>query len=273
MKIFYYYNSSNNPNGLHCKNARTEIIDTIKLGSMLLFTIFMLFNTNFAFASDLKLKDTWHYSIDYNNKTIKITGGKISNKSDYTSGTIKLAVFINRISSNDGKGYYLAEYKLEPLEGGYYYYDTKRTLDFQVVPPNGEYFIKLYLLEYTEDGYVSRDYLKFSGYLTFNNKNNNESNLQNQQFLQKLYEYQILLQQQLNNLNPQSNNYNGYSNQRIDSRISELEFNIQEAEKSLSLYEEVGREHYSLSNTMLQKSTRDLIKTYKNQLYQLRMKK
>lgn len=61
--------------------------------------------------------------------------------------------------------------------------------------------------------------------------------------------------------------------QQIDLQISQLERKIKDSERSLKLFEEMGEKNPSISNSMLQQSTLQLIQTYEQQKYNLELEK
>lgn len=122
----------------------------------------------------IKLSGNWTYQIDYNTQTTHITGAKIDNNAtEGKSGTIKISLYLTDTKYNGGSitGFAIANCSFEPLSAGYVYNDIDKTLNFDVYPPSKNYYITLLLLEYTDNGYVIKDYLNFDGTLAFNNRN------------------------------------------------------------------------------------------------------
>ncbi|MDP3442498.1 MAG: hypothetical protein Q8T08_06505 [Ignavibacteria bacterium] len=68
-----------------------------------------------------------------------------------------------------------------------------------------------------------------------------------------------------------NNSNNKYRAEQIKIQIRQLEGKIKDSNRSLQLYEEMGSKNISISNQMLQQSTRQLIRTYENQKSNLEM--
>nr|WP_321486265.1 zinc finger-like domain-containing protein [uncultured Draconibacterium sp.] len=127
--------------------------------------------------SDLKLLETWSYSVDWGNNNIRVKGGKIKNNDEAgSSGTIKIIIFLTTTKydlESSPNGYIFAEYKFKPLDAGHQYYNINKTLSIRNKPQNGgNYYVTIMLLEYSNEGYVIIDYLNFKGYITVPNTYN-----------------------------------------------------------------------------------------------------
>jgi hypothetical protein len=135
--------------------------------------VVVIFITMIAFlsakASDLKFSGNWNYNIDKSLETVRITGDKLKNSSDWKSGSIKIMLYLTQTKYSDGSinGYVLAEYQFDQLEDEHYYYDIDKTLDFKDEPSSGSFFITLILAEYTDNGYVIRDFRNSDEIISF----------------------------------------------------------------------------------------------------------
>lgn len=121
----------------------------------------------------VELSGNWGYQIDYSQQNVRITGAKIENKAtEGKSGTVKLSLYLTKTKYSGGSitGYALIDYQLDQLQGGYYYHDINRTINFNVNPPSGNYYVTLLLMEYTDNGFVIKDYLCFDDLLAFDDR-------------------------------------------------------------------------------------------------------
>ena len=83
---------------------------------------------------------SWGYKID--REEITVYGDKIQNQNNGgRTGTLKIAVFATNYPYSGGyiNGYNLFERTLEPLEGGYYYYDVSKS-GWCTYPPQWKVF-------------------------------------------------------------------------------------------------------------------------------------
>lgn len=135
-------------------------MDKIKLLLCFISVIVSLTNT---FATNVKLRGDWDYSIDYENCTVQIIGDEIVNKDvNSRSGLLKLQLrFTNsRYDGGQLNGNIVAECKFSSLKGGYVYSEIDKQLDF-IPPKTGDYFVTIALLELIDDKYYVVDYLNF----------------------------------------------------------------------------------------------------------------
>ena len=110
---------------------------------------------------------SWGYKIDGNE--ITVYGDKIQNQNNGgRTGTLKIAVFATNYPYSGGyiNGYNLVERTLEPLEGGYYYYDVSKS-GWCTYPPSGRYSITILLMEYISYDYKIVDYITMDRYTSF----------------------------------------------------------------------------------------------------------
>jgi len=116
--------------------------------------------------SSQSLSGSWGYKIDGNQ--ITLYGDKINNHNNSgSSGTLKVAIYATNYPYNGGSinGYKLYEYKLDPLDAGYYYDDVSNT-GWCTYPPSGRYSLTILLLEY-DYTYKIVDYISMDGYTRF----------------------------------------------------------------------------------------------------------
>lgn len=121
----------------------------------------------------VKLLGSWGYQIDYSQQNVRITGAKIENSAtEGKSGTVKLSLYLTTTKYTGGSitGYALIDYQLDQIEAGYYYHDINRVINFNVNPPSGNYYVTLLLMEYTDNGFVIKDYLCFDDLLAFDDR-------------------------------------------------------------------------------------------------------
>lgn len=77
---------------------------------------------------------------------------------DWTTGTIKLEVWAFKKPFVDSqRGYQIAFFTYDPLEGGFNYRDIWGQSRLRVRPKPGKYYLTVFLEEYTEYGYETRD--------------------------------------------------------------------------------------------------------------------
>lgn len=110
---------------------------------------------------------SWGYKIDGNE--ITVYGDKIQNQNNGgRTGTLKIAVFATNYPYSGGyiNGYNLFERTLEPLEGGFYYYDVSKS-GWCTYPPSGRYSITILLMEYISYDYKIVDYITMDRYTSF----------------------------------------------------------------------------------------------------------
>jgi hypothetical protein len=97
--------------------------------------------------SDLRLEGTVSYLIS--GGFVNMTADRISNYSSGRSGTISLELWATvTYPSGPSVTYYeLGSYQMDPLDGGWYYYDVDVTVPY-TPPPRGCYYITMAILEY-----------------------------------------------------------------------------------------------------------------------------
>lgn len=130
----------------------------------ILFTLFIIL---FVKLSAQNFSGNWGYRI--NGNEINVYGDKIQNQNNGGStGTLKIVVYATDYPYDGGslRGYNLFESKLEPLDGGYYYYDVSKT-GWCTYPPSGSYSITIVLMEYISYDYKIVDYVTMDGYSRF----------------------------------------------------------------------------------------------------------
>lgn len=177
----------------------------------LILITFLLVITE-AFAQENKgviLSGDWSYNIDFAQKEVHITGAKIENNSaGGKSGTLKIILYLTATKYSGGSisGYPLAEYTFGQLEGGYYYHDIDKRLDFSSTPPVGNYYLTLCLCEYNESYYI-KDYLNFDNLLTIDNSVERLNTLSN-----ALNAFSKVLNNDENNYNYNNSNNSNNSN-------------------------------------------------------------
>lgn len=95
---------------------------------------------------------TVSYSINRSAKTVELHCDKIVKKGANGTGTLKVQLWAITESEKNriNRGYILAEFTLDPLEGNSHYYDIDRTLSMNIPPP-GEYPLGLELSSYHDD--------------------------------------------------------------------------------------------------------------------------
>lgn len=121
-------------------------------------------------ATNVKLEGTWKYSMDYENCKVRISGEKIvNNESGGYSGTLKIQLRFTSEEYSGGSigGNIVAEYVLNPLQGGYQYSGIDQILDF-IPPETSTYYVTIALLEYIDDNYYIISHLNFNGQITYN---------------------------------------------------------------------------------------------------------
>lgn len=165
----------------------------------------------------IKLSGNWSYSMDFSEQTTHITGAKIINNESSTSGTVKISLYLTDTKYAGGSinGYALANYKFDQLEGGYYYHDVDKQLNFDASPPSGNYYVTLLLLEYTNDGFIIRDYLSFDDLLAFDSR-------KTERVLNAIAEGLNSLSNSLNNSN--NNSYSNLNNTNNNTSSGHMEF-------------------------------------------------
>ena len=102
---------------------------------------------------------SWGYRIS--DHYITLYGDKIENQNNGgRTGTLKVAIYATNYRYNGGSlnGYLLYEYKLDPLDAGYYYSDVSQR-GWCTYPPRGTYFLTIVLLEYITYDYEIVDYV------------------------------------------------------------------------------------------------------------------
>tara|TARA_B100001778_G_C18489307_1_gene584291 strand:- start:642 stop:1043 length:402 start_codon:yes stop_codon:yes gene_type:complete len=128
--------------------------------------LLLLFIPLFSISAQ-NLSGSWGYRI--NGKQITIYGDKIENQNNGgRTGTLKIAIYATSYPYSGGylNGYLLYESKLDPLDGGYYYYDVSKT-GWCTYPPKGSYSLTILLLEYSSYDYEIVDYVTMDGYTRF----------------------------------------------------------------------------------------------------------
>jgi len=165
----------------------------------------------------IKLSGNWSYSMDFSAQTAHITGDKIVNNASSTSGTVKISLYLTDTKYAGGSinGYALANNKFDQLEGGYYYHDVDKQLNFDASPPSGNYYVTLLLLEYTNDGFVIRDYISFENLLAFDSR-------KTERVLNAIAEGLNNLSNSLNNSN--SNSYSNPNNTNSNRSTGHMEY-------------------------------------------------
>lgn len=123
--------------------------------------LFMSFQVS---AQELEMTGDIGYSIDLESGTANITVDKISNHNDGgSSGSLKLILFYSsdRYYEGTANGYVVAEYQLsDVLNGGEYFYDVDRNVSF-TAPPDGDYYVMLFLTEWDGSQYLIVDNMNF----------------------------------------------------------------------------------------------------------------
>ncbi len=136
--------------------------------SVFIICILLTYNTHLV-ATDLKFHGSCGYSLDIEKQAITISIDTITNSSNNTSGSIKVSVCLtySPFNGETQTAFNLAEYQFsEVLETNYCYAGVQRTLQTQN-PKQDEYHIVFLLWEYTEEGWVVRDYRNFKDRITF----------------------------------------------------------------------------------------------------------
>ncbi len=104
------------------------------------------------------------YKVDFEDETVTFEIDRIENNNDGGhSGTLVLKLYFSEeyYSGDDLSAYAGASYRLtDVLEGGEYFYDIDRTVDF-TCPPDGFYYPIVALLEWKGDDYYIIDYSTF----------------------------------------------------------------------------------------------------------------
>ena len=121
----------------------------------------LLISLIFSFSSlnSQNLDGSWGYRIS--DHYITLYGDKIENQNNGgRTGTLKVAIYATNYRYNGGSlnGYLLYEYKLDPLDAGYYYSDVSQR-GWCTYPPRGTYFLTIVLLEYITYDYEIVDYV------------------------------------------------------------------------------------------------------------------
>ena len=131
----------------------------------ILFTlVFLFFN---AELSAQNFSGSWGYEID--GTQITLYGDKISNQNNGgRTGSLKVAVYATDYPYSGGylNGYKLYEFRLDPLDAGYYYSNLSKT-GWCTYPPDGSYSITILLLQYSYSDYEIVDYVTMDGYTRF----------------------------------------------------------------------------------------------------------
>ena len=133
----------------------------------ILFILLALILVPFVKLSAQNFSGDWGYRI--NGNEINVYGDEIQNQNNGGStGTLKIVVYATDYPYDGGslRGYNLFESKLEPLDGGYYYYDVSKT-GWCTYPPSGSYSITIVLMEYISYDYKIVDYVTMNDYSRF----------------------------------------------------------------------------------------------------------
>lgn len=95
---------------------------------------------------------------------VEIKVAKVSNKASGRSGSLRLRLWAvkKRYSGGRISGYIIGTRSLKPLSAGYAYTNISGKVPYKR-PPSGRYYTALTLEEYTSSGWVSRDWVSFSG--------------------------------------------------------------------------------------------------------------
>lgn len=118
------------------------------------------------------LEGTWSVSKSLNEEKkdeLKITGGAISNSSEYATDSIALLVF-GSVEPFDGKqlnGYTLCEISFDPLNANSVYNENVYTYVMNQLPPKGTYHVAILLYVKEKNGFVLADYNNLSGTIIF----------------------------------------------------------------------------------------------------------
>lgn len=118
----------------------------------------------------LKLEGDWSVSINGASHNIKINGAKINNNSlNGKSGTLLINAYLmdDKFDGKQLSGYNIASVKFDPLEANYYYHDISKQPSLSVNPPSGDYYVSIILSEYTDNGFVIRDFLNFPNKVSY----------------------------------------------------------------------------------------------------------
>ena len=101
--------------------------------------------------------------VAFSGKSAVIKAAKIVNGGDSPSGTLRLRLVASKTRYSGGTlyGYVVATRKLGKLSAGYMYTGIKGKVRYYKPKP-GRYYMTLVLEEYTSDGYVIVDHVKFS---------------------------------------------------------------------------------------------------------------
>ena len=118
-----------------------------------------------ATGIDLSGSVSWRTS----GTTINMTAGKVANLSSNSStGSLRLRIWATRSFYSGGSisGYIMGTLNLNPLQAGYYYSNINNTVSYSR-PASGTYYTTMTVEEYTNSGWVIRDYINFSGTTRF----------------------------------------------------------------------------------------------------------
>jgi hypothetical protein len=117
-------------------------------------------------------------SVNYtlSGNTVVLTAATIHNYFTATSNGLRMELWANvaPYSGAGGNGYKMAEYPLAPLAGGSSYTNVNSGPIAVTSPPEGVYYIVIFLTEYNgstvaDDGYVADDFVNFPGTVTVGN--------------------------------------------------------------------------------------------------------
>lgn len=123
-----------------------------KLNFLFLFFFTSIFLFIKAQDSDVAFVGNSSYTIS--SKEIKVEIQKIKNYDDeYRSGTLVLELYFskNKYDGDNIEGYKVAEKKLGELGSGKKFKNIEFSTPWIKVPPRGEYYVTLLLLEYGDD--------------------------------------------------------------------------------------------------------------------------
>ncbi len=113
---------------------------------------------------DLSGSSSWQVS----GSTVNFKATKIQNIGNGTSGSLRLRVWATRSSYAGGSisGYVLGTLSLNPLSAGYSYNNINSNVSYSR-PAAGTYYSTMTIEEYTNSGWVIRDYVSYSGTVRF----------------------------------------------------------------------------------------------------------
>jgi len=115
-----------------------------------------------------ELSSAWNWQSSYEGGTIDLSVAKISHRRNSKTGSLRLALWAFPQPYNGAKqnGYELGHVDKAALEKGYTYSNVQHVLKF-TPPPNGSYYVVLFLLEFENNAYKEVAYLNSSGVKAF----------------------------------------------------------------------------------------------------------